>query len=354
MQVRQHSLLDWIPLAMLEIESCDGLTLFYFSDFLIKLAKDPEFAKHKAAYPEMKDETDPQKLKVAWRNRGFPTVFSTSKYFTFEENKHGETFECGFRLKENTSASHALMHFYKKAKTVLDCTLVINLARPVAFLYYFQERLGNEGGNFLFDHWFGATFEATPAKYRLHINDNVSYCTSIERFIKRVNPPETKTPTVRYAQLVYFKNHPDYLKKHPSGNAQGWNVYCVGVNGENEPCFLGFGLGREPQTTTQILMRLRDEYNLPAEVKSGNFENHIKLSDLSPVPFYMEPLALNEEFLNKGIEGPRGLASACEAAKILQQAADHHRSLSANAGQSEEGQAMTDDKLRSSKSPMQL
>ena len=72
---------------------------------------------------------------------------------------------------------------------------------------------------------------------------------------------QTEPPaSVEYGTVYYFKNHTDYLKKHPQGPFQGHNVILV----EKEsgiPTFTAFGLSGKGLNAQQIKEQLVDQFN---------------------------------------------------------------------------------------------
>lgn len=61
---------------------------------------------------------------------------------------------------------------------------------------------------------------------------------------------------------VYFKNHPDYLKKHPDGMWQGENTLCVGLVG-GAMHYRGFGI--DDMSSAALKRELADAFNEEAD-----------------------------------------------------------------------------------------
>lgn len=62
---------------------------------------------------------------------------------------------------------------------------------------------------------------------------------------------------------VYFKNHPDYVFKHPRGSWQGENTVCVGRNAAGEMMYRGFGI--EDSTAQELRKELAERFNSSPE-----------------------------------------------------------------------------------------
>jgi hypothetical protein len=76
--------------------------------------------------------------------------------------------------------------------------------------------------------------------------------------------PQTKgLDDLQPGDWIYFRNHPDYLKKHPAGYWQGENsVYMGRKNGDpkGERMFRGFGVAEETEST--LKKELARQFNL--------------------------------------------------------------------------------------------
>ncbi|GFR96916.1 hypothetical protein ElyMa_002732400 [Elysia marginata] len=70
------------------------------------------------------------------------------------------------------------------------------------------------------------------------------------------NPPENP----QYGTVYYYKNHQDYLKKHPNGSFQGHNLILVDKE-LGEPTFTALGLSGKGLRTQEIEKQLIEQFN---------------------------------------------------------------------------------------------
>lgn len=83
---------------------------------------------------------------------------------------------------------------------------------------------------------------------------------------------ETKIPTpskenarpLTLCQLCYFRNYTEYLIKHPTGNAQGYNSIYVGYNKNKEQEYISFW-GTGPKTESEVIALLNERFFAPQD-----------------------------------------------------------------------------------------
>lgn len=177
-----------------------------------------------------------------------------------------------YQLKEGYTPSEALDDVLTNGITVIDCVEAINLAWYLcirALLIHADKTEGHHQFNQLFsqkDHPFIISGLDMYSLTGSSIDD--AYFTTVPvlgHFIKKLreeNKNYTQAqsdPLITPGTRVTINNDPEYLTKHRLGNSGAINVMAVGKNQ-----FMGFGLGTQPLTETEILAWLEQEWQNPS------------------------------------------------------------------------------------------
>ncbi len=205
--------------------------------------------------------------------------------------------------KPGVSASEAMNAFFD-GLTIADCASVATAAQVAAL----RAALGDDR----FDKAFGGKGTkpredpVTKERYNLEIGQGMG--SSVVAGLMRATESATDAGTyghrnVSPGQLHYFKNHPDYPRRHPTGYWQGENATYIGEK-NGEQLFSGFGAPELTENKMNAALvkeynhaptpedltkrkRLYDQHgddvaNWPAEVKKFHGEGpaEIKIPDL--------------------------------------------------------------------------
>ncbi len=89
-----------------------------------------------------------------------------------------------------------------------------------------------------------------------------------------LSPSKENERPLTLCQLCYFRNYSDYLIKHPTGNAQGYNSIYLGYNTNKEQEFISFW-GSGPKTENEIIALLSERFFAPQDIWDLNYlEKH--------------------------------------------------------------------------------
>lgn len=160
-----------------------------------------------------------------------------------------------FQLRPGRSATDAL---YKviNGVSIMDCGNVSQL------VYYLA--ISDLVGKQTFDNYvaksskplFIATYTTDAPK------DSVLF-----DFLTEVQIPspssENKRP-LTIGQLCYFRNYLNYLIRHPTGNAQGYNAIYLGYNNKGEQEYISFW-DSGPKTENEVIALLKERYFTPQD-----------------------------------------------------------------------------------------
>lgn len=157
-------------------------------------------------------------------------------------------------VAEGTKATDALSAL-KNNFSIIDC----NMAYEIAYYEAILELIGKNNFNKAFDR-----SSSTPLTIHLHGNDKTSLKNfmSEQKALPDDNPSQQHTPpeNLQKGTVYYFRNHKDYLDKHPDGSAQGFNVMFVQKR-HNIPCFTAFGFPESGLTPSEISNELLALFN---------------------------------------------------------------------------------------------
>lgn len=157
-------------------------------------------------------------------------------------------------VSEGVKATDALSAL-KNNFSIIDC----NIAYEIAYYEAILELIGKDNFNKAFDR-----SSSTPLTIHLHGNAE----TSLKNFMSEQkaliddNPSQQHIPPkdLRKGTVYYFRNHKDYLDKHPNGSAQGFNVMFVKKR-HNIPYFTAFGFPEGGLTPSEISNELLASFN---------------------------------------------------------------------------------------------
>lgn len=160
-----------------------------------------------------------------------------------------------FRWQQTTadalSPAEALVDILQgNALCVLECATALTLSHYAALLKVW--------GKERFDRCFAGVDDFTlPMTVSSYAEKNPMYL-----FLKLDRM--TDVTQLKRGDKIGFRNHPDYLKKHPKGEAAAWNVVVTQPGDAESIKFLGFGFDNEAKTITGVRDLLIAEYNKPA------------------------------------------------------------------------------------------
>lgn len=194
-----------------------------------------------------------------------------------------------YRLKKDHSASHALSELLF-SNTSAECNGAIQLAYYLtlldAFIFFydkngknkFDEVFANDGDN------CGFNFGRMGNCFSGDESDPMSPQHYFMKYDKDINLQQVMSAPEEYIGCRFrIRNHDDYLKKHPHGSAQGWNIVFVGLK-NNEPMFMGATQKNAIYTMTlnEFKKLCVSEYNLPptAFAKSPTYKTLININDV--------------------------------------------------------------------------
>lgn len=194
-----------------------------------------------------------------------------------------------YRLKNNCSAAHALSEVLF-SNTSAECNGAVQLAYYLTLLDAFIFFYGKEGKN-KFDEVFASDADNCGFNFGRMGNylsedetDPISPQHYFMKYEKTISLQQViATPEEYIGCRFRISNHDDYLKKHPDGSAQGWNIVFVGLK-NNEPMFMG-----ATQKNSVYAMTLNEfkklcvsEYNLPPTsfAQSLTYKELININDV--------------------------------------------------------------------------
>ena len=171
-----------------------------------------------------------------------------------------------WRLKPGVSAADGVRSWLK-GLTVAECAAVMTVAMYDSLL----ATLGKDR----FDKRFGGPANPLPDGQRLRIAQGPEISEPgtddkpppLRQFIDdqphgATTGGEPGDRSVKKGNWYYFRNHPDYTKKHPNGWLAGENTLCVDAT-KGHQIFSGFGRTMENVTEMQMLERACEAYNVP-------------------------------------------------------------------------------------------
>lgn len=168
--------------------------------------------------------------------------------------KYFERVGSSFVLKQGAHATEAfkdaIYHF-----AVLDCGSVAQL------VYYLA--VGDLVGPKIFDQYvknhqkklYFTPFDEDPKDDLFH---TLFYQVELPLYSEKNKRPLEK------GQLVYFRNYPLYLTKHPMGVAQGYNAIYVGRDDKGNQNFISFW-NSGPKSEEEIIALLEERYHRPRD-----------------------------------------------------------------------------------------
>lgn len=160
-----------------------------------------------------------------------------------------------FQLKGGRSATEAL-------RKVIDGVSIMDCGNVSQLVYYLS--ISDLVGKEVFDNYvaknqkplFIATYTIDAPK------DSVLFDFLSEA--KITSPSKENKRPLTIGQLCYFRNYSDYLARHPTGNAQGYNSIYLGLNNKGEQEYISFW-GSGPKTETEIIALLNERYFTPQD-----------------------------------------------------------------------------------------
>jgi hypothetical protein len=219
---------------------------------------------------------------------------SLERVYTVEE-KRSMLQGFHFRIKAGYNAAKALKSLIF-SHTSLDCRAAINIAfyltlHNVIELYHgdnadevFNTLFGGASADKSFNKLFGKqrllqerfTFGGDCISYieKEYMICPVQYFT---QFVDNISLSDlSKHPENYLGMKLHIKGHPDYLKNHPEGFSQAWNVVFQGLNDAGEPLFLGARRPGEKFSLTydefiNVLLRNHNSFPERRLEKYGNF-----------------------------------------------------------------------------------
>ncbi|GAA4648891.1 hypothetical protein GCM10023116_11650 [Kistimonas scapharcae] len=199
-------------------------------------------------------------------------------------------------VAEGVKATDALSAL-KNNFSIIDC----NMAYEIAYYEVILALIGEDNFNKTFDR-----SSNTPLTIHIHGNSE----TSLKNFISIQEPPLNSDPSQQHlppenlqkGKVYYFKNHKDYLDKHPKGAAQGFNVMLVKKR-HNTPYFTAFGFPGCGFTPKEISDELLDLFNRSAfdDYQKESLYDNLTPSDKEAFDRLKEKtITLEELHANKG------------------------------------------------------
>ncbi len=195
-----------------------------------------------------------------WEAKGRPSAgYANPAFWTRVEFMH-------WVRKPGVSASAAMDAFFA-GPTIADCASV-GVASNIA-------ALRNALGDAKFDKAFGGDNKppradpATGKRYHLEIGQGVN-ASILQGLMRESESAANEGPegrrNVSPGQLHYFKNHPDYPKRHSTGFWQGENALYVGEE-KGQQMFSGFGATKTEAAMNAALVEQYNKDPTPEDVE---------------------------------------------------------------------------------------
>jgi len=172
-----------------------------------------------------------------------------------------------WQLQPGNSASAALAAWFA-GLTIAECASVL----VAIHLDALRRLLGDEK----FDARFGVAGPTAPSIHLLRICGDHSLCIPTG-LLEGAGETDEGQPALSPGAKYYFKNHDDYLFRHPTGTFQGENAIYIGVVG-GLSMFAGFGVPRA--SYRRMFEILRDAYNAPRTESDYRFILHHETTDV--------------------------------------------------------------------------
>lgn len=182
---------------------------------------------------------------------GFTHLLSTESF--------GEKEPCGYQLAPHCQPVQGLDNALAGRVSLIDCANAVQLAMYATL----REILGDEK--------FNQTFSG-ESKSSLCIHSHIEKTPLFTLgLVKEVEGHETP----KLGDSVYFSNIPDYVARHPNGDARGYHAVCIGSGQESkEKKYVAFGTPSEGITERQMHDIIIQEFNKDptdfSSILSGN------------------------------------------------------------------------------------
>jgi hypothetical protein len=185
---------------------------------------------------------------------------STSLYFEdwtgyLDEDDFEKTGSITFRLKKGRPATAAL-------QKAIDGLSVLDCGNATQLVYYLA--ISDAVGQKAFDAYveksdkplYIATYTKNAPK------DSIFF--DLMTYVEIPQGSHENNRPLKPGQLAYFRNYKDYLNRHPSGDAQGYNTIYLGRNSQGDQQYMAMWNG-PPKTEQEIVALLKKRYFQPQD-----------------------------------------------------------------------------------------
>ncbi len=155
-----------------------------------------------------------------------------------------------FKLRPGVPATQACQHLIDNL-SILECGTVTQL------VYYLA--ISDVVGKEVFDDYVA---KSEKPLYIASYVDRAPKYSLFHDFLQQVqipSPSKSNERPVEVGQLVYFRNYLDYLSRHPTGSAQGYNSIYLGYNAQGEQYYIAFW-NEKPKKESEIVTLLQKKY----------------------------------------------------------------------------------------------
>jgi hypothetical protein len=177
--------------------------------------------------------------------------------------------------------------------THVDCTSSISIARYLTLLDLLRVVHGKEVGTRYFDTLFSAKShdEHNFNRLRIGIMDITDtgnwYDFSPLYYFHSIEDGLTfehirKQSAAYIGAKIFIQGHPEYLKKHPRGMSQGWNVIMIGMTNTSELLFLAANeIGKKCiYTYKELMSMLAFNYNIFPHPRNIFYDKSCKVAEV--------------------------------------------------------------------------
>lgn len=189
------------------------------------------------------------KINLLMEKDAFYYGYANPEFFEPVKEQGGvERGRCAFQVKDGVPAADALKEI-RTGFTICDCTM----AYSIAFYETLLDILGEEKFNRLFQGHF-----------RMVLGQSLTFCTPENLLCEHRNG----SPFIKKGKRFYFEGVQYFHDKHLFSPWGGIHVVCIDDTA-NRQLFTGFGLDPEGETAEQIIQKLLEAYNEPADLTMG-------------------------------------------------------------------------------------